>query len=132
MNETEILNLLQKSGAGAQTVAAVALVYLAVKVRAMDSRIRAISDVINACPTCRRHANIVPLAIVVIVAGALLGCVKTSFTHGGTTMTRTAVLTRVTVPSLTISTNGTVKASVESDARTELLEAFFKVLSSVK
>lgn len=74
--------------------------------------------------------NLLPFILSALVLMGLLatGCVDTRFTHGTTTMTRRALLTHVSVPSITISTNGTLKASVDSDTRTEVVEMLMRLL----
>jgi hypothetical protein len=131
MNELlDIFKTARDAGLNPQNVQTVALVYLAWKVSRLDARLRAVCDTINACPTCRKHANIVPLVLVLLLAVPLMGCVKTSFHHGGTSIERTAFLTKIEVPSIEISTNGTCRASLKSDARTELIEALIRLIAS--
>ena len=130
MNETDILTALQKSGAGMQTVATVGVCWIGWRVSRVEKQVNAIAQTVNACPTCRRHASIVPL---ILAAAALLltaGCVQTRVKFGEAEMTRTALLTRVEVPAIEVATNGTFKASVKSDARTELLEAVIRLLAT--
>lgn len=130
MNESEILAALKQTGAGMNTVATVGICWLGWRVNRMERQLDAVAKTINACPTCRKKGNIVPLILTLFALLLTVGCVQTRVKMGGAEMTRTALLTRVEVPSIEVATNGTFKASVKSDARTELLEAFLKLLAT--
>jgi hypothetical protein len=72
----------------------------------------------------------VPLVLALAAMLLLCGCVQTRVKFGNAEMTRTAFLTRIEVPNIEVATNGTFKASVKSDARTEAVEALLKLLTA--
>jgi len=133
MDDLNIIEHLASHGINITTAVLSVVVFNGVKIHRMERTLNAVVSLCAECP--RRKKN--PLTIPAFLAGAialgllLSGCVYDKFDHGETHLTRTAVLTHVRVPSLIIDTNGTMSASLDSDARTELVEALIKVLATV-
>ena len=131
MNEMEFLQLLKDGGAGMNTISTVGILFIAWRLAGLVRRVDAIAKTIGACPVCRKHfpKPLPPLLLLPLMLAP--GCVQTSFRHGETILTRTALLTRVEVPNIEVGTNGTFRASLKSDARTEVVEALLKLLATV-
>ena len=73
-----------------------------------------------------------PLASLAVAAFFLSGCVQTTFRHGDTSLSRLALMQKVSVPSMQLDTNGTLKVSVDSEGQLALLESLLAALRAAK
>lgn len=123
--------LLQNSGIGFQALTAFAVVLLTLRIKRMEAIMRAIAVTMDAKvdKDSPRISPFVPMCLLLLLLTT--GCVQTRFQHGETVMTRTAFLTGISVPSLELTTNGTFKASVASEPKTEVIAALLKLLASM-
>lgn len=127
----EILNWVAL-GLNVQTAVLVVVSLNAVRVVRIEKQVAQLMDHIAKCPHTKKHPLSIATALLLsfIAACLLSGCVQTRFTSGTVSMSRTALLTRIEVPDITVATNGTVSASLRSNPKTELLESFLKFLST--
>lgn len=131
MSESTLILLLQNSGIGLQAITAIGMVFLALKLRRLETTMRAIAGAIDDREG-KKAFRITPFIPMLLLALALTaGCVQTRFQHGDTVMTRTAFLTGISVPNLELTTNGTFKASLASEPKTEVISALLKLLASM-
>jgi len=132
MSDLNIIEHLAAHGINITTAILAVVVFNGVKVHRMERTMNAVVSLCAECPRRKKNPLTIPAFLAGVIALALLlsGCVYDKFDHGETHLTRTAVLTHVKVPSLIIATNGTMSASLDSDARTELIEALMKALAT--
>jgi len=129
MNWTDLSNLIASTGTPLTAVVGILVVVQGARLKRIEARLDALTGHTHPAPHCR------PPRLSVISGPLLLllcciGCVQTRVTFRDASMTRTALLTHVSVPNIEVTTNGTFRASVDSDARTELLEVVLRLLAA--
>lgn len=118
-----------------QTVTMVCVLVCTWKTLRLERKMHSVIEELNLSP--RRKGSPMDFLLMFLLAvfvGCLVvlssGCVRTHMQVGNAVLDRTALLTHVSVPNIEMNSNGTFKASLDSDARTELLEAVLKALAA--
>lgn len=125
MSEFELAKVLKESGLAAQGVIAFFMLQNGVRLSAVERRL----DALTPDKKPARRSIIIPIILAALLF-MFTGCVRTEFAMGSVTMKRTALLTKVEAPNIEVSTNGTLKASVTSDSRAEILESLARAILS--
>ena len=74
-----------------------------------------------------------PVVMAILAAGLMLlasGCVRTRAVVGNAELDRTALLVKLDVPNIEVTTNGTFKATLTSDARAEVITALLQAIAA--
>lgn len=132
MTSADAVQLILASGVPITACTGVIVAMNAFHIMRIETQVKAIAErcELRHQEGIKRDFGYLPfLAITVAIVSMLLtGCVQTRFQHGTTSMTRTSLLTRVNLPSLELGTNGTLRASLTSEPKTELVQALLKFL----
>lgn len=127
VSEVELFKLLKDSGLAAQGIIAFFMFHTGLRISAIEKKLEALA---GNCQQRKPKAPLVSIALAALLVVSI-GCVQTRVKIGEAELSRTAVLTTIDVPTIEVATNGTFKASVKSDARTEALEALARAILSV-